>query len=143
MTPEERRKGRIKNTKSIIEIVAIALAGCWALLIFFRTEQPSLERRGTIESKLDWSPMQDNGYCLGIFTIKVKNIGNNAFEITSARSRVWMVPEPEPKANIERLDPEKFQSSKPDFDEVTEKGDLIMRYAPGVEVESALPPSIP
>ena len=122
----------LEVAKNIVEIVALIGAGLWAYTKYAESEAPSLEFRGDISTKLDWSPIPRSADCLGEFRVKITNNGRASFEVRSVHLRIWIADFPAKVGPISRLNPDQFETSAPTITETTRSKPLTGHYAPGV-----------
>ena len=118
--------------KNIVEIAALIAAGFWAYAKYAESEAPSLEFRGDISTKLDWSPIPRSADCLGEFRVTITNNGRASFEVQSVHLRIWIADFPATVGSISRLDPAQFESNAPAITETTRRKPLTGHYPPGV-----------
>lgn len=85
-------KDRTEIAKNIVEIVALCIAGGWALYTFGLKDKPSLEHRTKVDSELVWKQASGTGTCEAQLNVTFENIGTTAFDISRVRVRGWEFP---------------------------------------------------
>jgi hypothetical protein len=92
MTDENEKKSKLEKylgiLKSIVEIVAICIAGWWAYTRYIKDESPSYLTRADLKGDLVWYE-DSNDVCQGDYRVEFHNIGKTTIEITQARISVW------------------------------------------------------
>lgn len=140
MTGLEKSKTITEIIKSIVEIIALIVAGLWAFSNFQETEKPSLESRVHSESVMEWFQLPTPNHCLGSFGVRFKNIGKKAIDFKSATLRVWIMKQPPLGKIITYLDPADYQSEKPiyerSFSSDTDKIGLLGHFPPDTEAQT-------
>jgi len=71
----------------IAQIIALLVAGYWGYHIYQQTSKPGLEARADCDIDVVWSAGPSSDYCLGSFTVTIKNSGITAFNITRYKLR--------------------------------------------------------
>jgi hypothetical protein len=112
MTRLEKSRVITEIVKSLAEIIALIIAGLWALSNFQEAEKPSLESRANTESLMQWFHSPDQNHCLGSLGVKIKNIGKKSINLDRAVLSVWVIDQPTYEKEITYLDPEQFHTEK-------------------------------
>lgn len=92
--PIGKWKVRSEILRNLAEVMALFVAGSWAIWHFWLVEKPTLEPRLQVDSKLQWPTRtlpDQPGYCLAQFGVDVKNIGKVAVDIKTAHIQGWIV----------------------------------------------------
>jgi hypothetical protein len=129
-TPSESVIKWAELTKTVIEIVAVVVAGWWAYSRFFAAEAPSLEERGATESSLEWLPVDDQR-CTAIFGITVNNIGKRSFNINGVQLNVWLIDQPKPTQGIVRFNPREWTQQQALFHQDLPRNSFVKHFGPG------------
>jgi hypothetical protein len=79
----------LNEVKTLVEIVAIILAGVWAYNRFIWMESSALEVRADSGSEISWSD-HTNDTCIASFEAHIENIGITSFDITKVAVRGWL-----------------------------------------------------
>ena len=122
----------LEIAKTLVEIAALLTAGLWAYAKFTETERPSLEFRGNITTKLDWSQIPTSKDCLGEFAVTITNEGLSSFNVKSVRLRIWLTDFPARTSEISRIDPDQFEKGAPAYDLKMVSKPLTGHYPPSV-----------
>lgn len=134
MTVLDKWKQGLDATRTVVEIIALVVAGLWAYSKFAETEKPSLETRGRMESTLKWYPVASPTHCLGQFAVSLTNIGQTSIDIDRVRLRIWVVPfPPADQTNaVTYVDTTKFQDGTAVLDRDMGMRSLVGHYPPNV-----------
>jgi hypothetical protein len=135
---EGRDKSRFKTVldslRTIVEIVAIAVAGWWAWEHFERTEAPALRNNLKIEASLKWFDAARSDYCWGQVTLGIENASKSSVEIGKVVREAWHFKLPETQKSIEALDVS--QLPKEGFTTLTvQDGPGTWSFAPNASVK--------
>ena len=136
---EGRDKSRFKTVldslRTIVEIVALVIAGWWAWEHFERTEAPALRNNLKFEASLKWFDAERDGYCWGQVTLGIENASKSSVEIGSVIREAWnfKLPANEQK-DVEAIDVS--QLPREDFTTLTVKdGPGNWSFAPNASVK--------
>ncbi|HKO62816.1 MAG TPA: hypothetical protein VJV03_16750, partial [Pyrinomonadaceae bacterium] len=77
------------SLRTIVEVVALIVAGWWAWEHFLRTEAPGLRNNLKIESSLKWFDSKSAGYCWGQVTLGIENASKSSVEIGTVTREAW------------------------------------------------------
>lgn len=140
MTGLEKSKVITEIIKNITQMIALIVAGLWAFSNFQDTEKPSLESRAHSDSVLEWYQSPESNRCLVSFGITVKNIGKKAIDFNNVSLRIWVVEQPPLDKAITYLEPEEFQSGKPNYEKSfrieTDNLAFLGHFAPDIEAKT-------
>lgn len=127
--------------KNLSLVLAVVLAGWWAVDHCRQVDRPLAEVNVSTESDLEWAPAPDSpSRCLAHFTVTVKNAGARDFEIGNAKLRVWLV-DPNLNQTFSFVDIREYQKQQPVYDSMagTGKENVALpfkhAYAPGLSSE--------
>lgn len=116
--------------KTLLEIVAILVAGWWAYTRFRQEEAPSLVQRADLLGNLMWYSDSRNA-CQAEYEVEFHNIGKVSIEVGRVRISAWTLGEsndPGPTNEIRLLEPLKMRSGLPLVEQTTDS--LVGIYAP-------------
>src|SRR4051812_14825339 len=94
----------LDRVKSVAEILALCLAGLWAIKLYRETAVPAQEKRADLNGKLEWSGITKDT-CLAEYTVTFKNIGTTSIDLSEPELNVWITEEPKTSAVAKYLDP--------------------------------------
>lgn len=126
--------GWLNKAKTLLEILAILIAGWWAYTRFIQGEAPSLATRGDIQGNLTWSS-HSKDTCQGDFEVEFKNIGKTPIIISKVRLSAWSFDEPVGSANdrVRFIEPLKIQRERLFEQEANDY--MAFRYGPDERVK--------
>ena len=96
---EKGAKG-IEIIKNIVEILAIIIAGIWALIVFSIKDAPQLSQEFKVDAGIELAEIKNDPHnpfksfrdtCLLDLNIKIKNIGYKDLYVDSFRTIIWEV----------------------------------------------------
>lgn len=120
----------IDRVKVILEILAILLAGVWAITLYWYYDAPSNVPRADLNGSLSWSK-HSKDVCEAEYIAEFKNIGRVSVEVGRARLSAFPMPrldELPADRVIKLIDPENAISGPPLIQEETKR--LNKNYRP-------------
>lgn len=120
----------VERGKDVLEILAIIIAGVWAITLYWSYESPSNATRVDLQGSLKWSKHSAE-VCEAEYEVEFKNIGRIYVDVGRVRlsafnmSRLADLPE---NKNVKLIDPENAITGGALIQEETER--LSGEYAP-------------
>lgn len=139
----------LATLKTLVEIVAIVLAGYWAYSRFVRVEEPSLATNLRFGVELLRDSTATGPHCVMLARAGVENVSRAEVRITGVTQSVWVVPDSvlwrgEPASYV---DLERFTAAHADSvrgrTAFAEGGPLAYEYAPGASASYDIPWLLP
>ena len=120
----------LQSWKNIFEILALGIAGVWAVFNFKMKEAPLLEKSANLYIVAHMDSVNMN-MSHAIFDLHIKNIGKTNFDVTSVKIRYWLIPF---KSVIQNrfYSPEYFMKVYPATDSIIDSS-LNTHYGPDLE----------
>jgi hypothetical protein len=137
--PNSEKTGWMKTVevvKTIVEIIAIFVAGWWAYTRFIQEDTPSLVQRADMEGNVSWYENSKDD-CEGVYNIEFQNIGKVPIEVARARVSAWSLTEneSEPAKEVKLLDPLSMRLQPAILEKETDR--IEGTYAPGEKRKNA------
>jgi hypothetical protein len=121
----------LEYVKWAVEILALFVAGLWALKLYMETGIPEREKRVSIVSQLNWSDIAADK-CLAEYTVTFKNVGKTDIELNSSTLKVWPAKEPGTTAAAKYLNPHELVKGNPIETAKLTDEEFSRHYAPDV-----------
>ena len=87
--PEETSKWRlVERAKMVLEILAIIIAGLWAITLYLNYDAPSNVTRADLQGDLKWYP-RSKEVCEAEYEVEFKNIGRIPIDIGRVQLSVF------------------------------------------------------
>jgi hypothetical protein len=139
----------LSTLKTLVEIVAIVLAGFWAYSRFVKVEEPSLATNLRFGVDLLRDTTAAGPHCVMLARAGVENASRARVRITGVTQSVWVVPdsvlwrgEPASYVDLERFTAEHADSVR-GRKAFSEGGPLAYEYAPGASASYDIPWLLP
>src|SRR6266550_3661602 len=84
-----RWKHRVEATKNSLEIIAILVAGGWALWMYVLKDRPTLKPRISVDVTLGWAEERDR--CIASATFAVQNTGSTDLQVKGSTLQAYAV----------------------------------------------------
>jgi hypothetical protein len=130
--PKTEFERKLGMTNTIFQIIAITIAGCFALWKFGLEERPTLQDHLKLTGSMNWS-QQEKASCIADVDIDATNLSKANIEISKVRGSAWFIVAPDlngkgisyfsPEEEVSAVDPAKQISYT--------NGPLVQRYVPG------------
>jgi hypothetical protein len=121
----------LERAKKGVEIIAIVIAGLWALKLYRETDVPAQEKRPSIQSELKWTANSKES-CLAEYTVTFKNVGKTSIDLGSPTLKVWVTDQPKLNGQAEYLDPHALIANSPQFEQRLTNEEYANHYPPDV-----------
>src|SRR5438477_8740795 len=82
----------VEVVKTVLEIIAILVAGWWAYTRFRQGEAPSLMQRADLQGNLMWFKDSKDA-CQAEYEVEFRNIGKVSIEVGRVRISAWTLTE--------------------------------------------------
>src|SRR4029453_17833630 len=79
----------LDRIKMVLEVIAIPLAGAWAIAVFWRTELPSITPRAELKGEIVWDVYGQSEECLAEYKVSFKNLGRQTLKVTRVLINAW------------------------------------------------------
>jgi hypothetical protein len=120
----------LEISRTIVEIIAIIVAGWWAYTRFWQEEAYLLLTRADIKGNLYWSDYSKD-QCKAAYDVEFRNIGKTPIDVRQVRISAWSLNESidsTQSTDVTLLDPLKMRSEPPLVDQDSDR--LKHIYAP-------------
>src|SRR5579862_3878798 len=101
----------LERFKWIVEILALAMGGLWALKLYNEAE-PVREKRASVQGELRWTRKSADG-CLGEYTVTFKNVGTTSIDLAQPVLNVWLTDAPKRTKILQYLDARELRNGVP------------------------------
>ena len=105
----------VEVVKTVLEIIAIIVAGWWAYTRFTEEDAPSLVTRADLQGSLNWYDYSKDE-CQAEYEVEFRNIGKKLIDVAQVRISAWSLVEPidsTPPKEVRLLDPLEIMSELP------------------------------
>lgn len=131
-----KSKDVLEIVRTIVEIVALIVAGIWAYSKYLDIEKPLLALRLKSNSDLGWYQTRQPDSCLARFGVVFKNIGTTPIQIDRVTIRAWIIDIPLSAKPMTYIDPLSLIDKMPTIEKQfadTKAGGLLGSYPVDVE----------